>query len=174
MPRDRSVAASAGETGVAVIELVVAMVVTALVGAVLASAYRTHAVRSQVAAGIALAAAAREHVTAAFERTGEPPLDRRGAGLADDPSTGASGVVAAIAIDKGRIDISFGGTADAAIRGGVLSLTPYETAGREVVWICGNKVAGVGLNPLGFATGTVQAVQRAARMPPRYLPSGCR
>jgi type IV pilus assembly protein PilA len=174
MSASRPSAGSDGEAGVAAIELVVAVVVTALMGTVLASAYHTHAVRSQVAAGIALAAAARERVTAAFERTGEPPLDRRGAGLADDPTLGASGVVDAIAIDKGRIDISFGGTADAAIRGGVLSLTPYETAGREVVWICGNKVAGVGLNPLGFASGTVQAVQRAARIAPRYLPSGCR
>jgi Tfp pilus assembly major pilin PilA len=161
-------------TGVTAVELLATVAVTAVVAAVLASAYRTHVVRAQVAAAIAQTAATRARVEEAYAKNGEPPIDRRPAGLAADPSSGTSGVVSAIEVDNGRIDISFGDAADPAIRGGFLSLTPYETAGREVVWVCGNKVAGAGLKPLGFAGGSVQAVQRVAGIEPRYLPTGCR
>jgi Tfp pilus assembly protein PilE len=161
-------------TGVTAVELLATVAVTAVVAAVLASAYHTHAVRAQVAAAIAQTAATRARIEEAYEKNGEPPNDRRRAGLATDPSSDTSGVVSAIEVDNARIDVSFGDAADPAIRGGFLSLTPYETAGREVVWICGNKVAGVGLKPLGFAAGTVQAVQRVAGIEPRYLPTGCR
>jgi Tfp pilus assembly protein PilE len=161
-------------TGVTAVELLATVAVTAVVAAVLASAYHTHVVRAQVAAAIDQAAATKARVEEAYAKNGDPPNDRPRAGLAADPASGTSGVVSAIEVDDGRIDISFGAAADPAIRGGFLSLTPYETAGREVVWVCGNKVAGVGLKPLGFAGGSIQAVQRAAGIEPRYLPTGCR
>jgi len=53
-------------------------------------------------------------------------------------------------------------------------LTPFESANRDLFWVCGNRIAGAGLQPLGFANGARQAVQVLAQIEPRYLPSQCR
>jgi hypothetical protein len=77
-------------------------------------------------------------------------------------------------IVDGRIDVVFGDTADPAIAGRRISLTPYETADLRIVWICGNDVPGPGLNSLGFARGGPQPVQWKSTIDVRYLPSNCR
>lgn len=62
---------------------------------------------------------------------------------------GSSGkYVAAVSQQGGRIDIAYGTTADAAIAGKTLSLTPYKTADDHVVWRCGNRPKPPGLQPL--------------------------
>jgi hypothetical protein len=80
----------------------------------------------------------------------------------------------ALEVHDGRLDLRFGKSADDAITGKVLSLTPFETVDGKVVWICGNEVPGVGLQPLGFADGGPRAEQLATSIEDRYLPSTCR
>jgi hypothetical protein len=82
--------------------------------------------------------------------------------------------VASVAISDGRIDIRYESGADPVIAGHTLSLTPFETASRDVVWVCGNALPGAGLEPLGFAGGAQRAVQTITTIDPRYLPSECR
>jgi hypothetical protein len=98
--------------------------------------------------------------------------DLLGALPTGEPAGGA--YVDNIEIVDGRIDLRFGRAADAAIAGQVLSLTPFETADLEVVWVCGSAVPGVGLQPLGFSGGSRQAVQAPTSIEPRYLPPACR
>ena len=155
-------------------ELMLAIAVTALIAGLGASAYETYMVRGEIAQSIVLADRAQEHVTKSFQRYGEPPADRESAGLSHAKSDDRGPYVDAIDIVDGRIDLHFGNDADAAIAGRTLSLTPFETVGRDVVWICGNRIAGAGLNPLGYASGTRQAVQVVTRIEPRYLPPTCR
>ena len=160
--------------GVTMIELAVALVVTALVGALGFSAYRTHVVRTEIARSVAAADAAEREVERAFERDREPPPDGRSAGLPSVRPQVTSNYVESLEIVDGRIDLRFGVAANPAIAGRTLSLTPFETAAQEIVWVCGNRVPGPGLQPLGFANGSRRAVQVLTNIQPRYLPSNCR
>ncbi len=159
--------------GFTLVELVIVLAATLVIGAVGASAYQTYTVRAEIAAAIALASPAVDNVTATFRRTGTPPIDEHAAGLEPiaDLSTTA---VESIGVANGRIEIRFGAATDAAIAGRTLSLTPFETATLHVVWVCGNQIPGVGLNPLGFAGGAQQAVQVLTTIEARYLPPTCR
>jgi len=160
--------------GVTSIELALALAVTALVGALGFSAYRTHVVRTEIAEGIAAADAAQRDVERAFERDREPPRDGPSAGLPSVPPNVTIDYVEALEIVDGRIDLRFGAPADPTIAGRTLSLTPFETATQEIVWVCGNRIPGAGLQPLGFANGARHAVQVLTNIHPRYLPSNCR
>jgi len=160
--------------GVTSIELALALAVTAVVGALGFSAYRTHVVRTEVTRGVLAADVAQRKVESAFERDREPPPDARYAGLPDARGNVTSDYVESLDIVDGRIDLRFSAAANPAIAGRTLSLTPFETATQEIVWVCGNRIPEPGLQPLGFANGSHRAVQVLTNIPPRYLPSNCR
>jgi prepilin-type N-terminal cleavage/methylation domain-containing protein len=160
--------------GFTLIELLLVLSVTLLVGAMGLSAYRTYTVRAEIAASLGLATGIQDSVATAFRRAGVPPTDRLSAGLPADPGVAPATNVDSIDIANGRIEIRFSSGADAAIAGRTLSLTPFETADQEIVWVCGNKIPNVGLEPLGFAGGAHQAIQVLTTIESRYLPSTCR
>ena len=83
-------------------------------------------------------------------------------------------MIESIDVANGRVGVRFAAGADAALAGRTLFLTPFETASREVVWVCGNRLPGPGLNTLGFAFGGRRPVQLVTAIEPRYLPSTCR
>jgi hypothetical protein len=150
-----------------------ATAVTAVMIAVLASAYRTYSVRAEVVAGIRFADAAKQLVADEFRRTGEIPPDRRWEGPPQGPSDPLN-VVASLAINRGRVDVTYGDTAHDVIAGRFLSLTPYETADLRIVWVCGNRAPEVGLQPLGFAGGSRQPIPIPTTIEDRFLPPSCR
>ena len=161
------------EGGLSTIEVVVALAVTGLMLSLGFSAIDTYFVRGQVAESLALAVPLQHRVTHAFRSSGVPP----GHDLVTGQPMGdldAGNYVDSIEIIDGRIDLRFGRAADAALAGHVLSLTPFEAANLEVVWVCGSAVPGVGLHPLGFSGGSRQAVQAPTSIEPRYLPPECR
>jgi hypothetical protein len=166
-PRKRN----ASERGLATIEVVVALAVTLLMLSLLFSAVDTYLVRKQVAESLTLAQPLQHRVAHIFRSSGEPPGDDGGGWTAE---VRGNTYVDAIDIVDGRIDLRFGRAADAAIAGRVLSLTPFETADLEIVWVCGSAAPGVGLHPLGFSGGSRQAVQAPTSIEPRYLPPACR
>jgi hypothetical protein len=153
---------------------VIVVAATALVGVLAATALRTYLVRAEIVESIAFARYARDEVTRAFRRTGMPPADRADAGLSNDGPDSGGRYVAETRVSNGRIDLVFGAEADGVLEGRTLSLTPFETADKEVVWLCGSKPPGVGLKPLGFAGGGPVAVQAPTAIEPRYLPPDCR
>jgi prepilin-type N-terminal cleavage/methylation domain-containing protein len=160
--------------GFTLIELIAALAVTALLAGVGFSAYRTYAVRDRIAATLVRSEPIQARVADAFRRYGAPPRDAREAGIPDDARRSLGDYVASVAITDGRIDIRYENAADTAIAGQTLSLTPYETVGRDVVWVCGNALPGAGLEPLGFAGGARRAIQTITTIDARYLPSACR
>ncbi|HUO68273.1 MAG TPA: pilin [Gammaproteobacteria bacterium] len=155
-------------------EFALVLAVTALIAGLGASAYKTFVVRAQVSQSLELAARAQRQVAQSYQRDGDPPADREAAGLSAAKNDDRGEYVDSIDIVNGRIDLHFGNAADAAIAGRTLSLTPFESASRDVFWVCGNRVAGVGLRPLGFANGARQSLQVVTPIEPRYLPSTCR
>jgi type IV pilus assembly protein PilA len=161
--------------GVSVIELILVVAATAVVVALGVSGYRTYSVRAQISSTLDGAGAARALVAAAFEQQGSPPLDAAATGIDKTAESLLMGkYLDSVSVDSGRIDLRFGSAADSAIAGETLSLTPYETADQQIVWICGNERPDVGLNPLGFAAGGPQAIHVVTSIEDRYLPSSCR
>ena len=162
------------DEGFTLLEGVIVVAVTALIGAVGVSAMRTYLVRAEIAESLALARYAQDQVARAFRNTGSPPAGRTDAGLPNDGADRKGRYVVETRVTDGRIDLVFGAEANEALQGRTLSLTPFETADRQVVWICGSKLPGVGLKPLGFAGGGRLAVQPPATIEARYLPPACR
>jgi type II secretory pathway pseudopilin PulG len=160
--------------GFTLLELLAIVAATGIIGALGVSAYRTYAVRAEIAGAVAATLDVRDGVEAAFKATGIPPTDRSAAGLVAGHNPAWGRYVEDIDIVNGRVEIRFGPTADEAIAGRTLSITPFETADQRVVWLCGNKLPGVGLEPLGFAGGATEPVQLLTRIEPRYLPPDCR
>lgn len=160
--------------GFSMAELAIVLAVTALLVGLGASAYKTYVVRAQITQSLALAAHAQAQVAESFRRDGEPPADRVSAGLPRDGAADRGAYIDSLEVVDGRIDLRFGGAADPSIAGRTLSLTPFESADRDVLWVCGDRVASTGLHPLGFANGARQAVQVVTQIEPRYLPSACR
>jgi len=162
------------ERGVTIAELAAALAATAIIGAVGVSAYRTHLVRTEVARVVEAAGPLEHRVVTAFHAIGMPPRDAIEAGIPTDAPAKLGSHVEALTVIDGRIEFTFGNGADPAIAGERLSLTPFETVSREVVWVCGNKVPSLGLEPLGFSGGVRQAQQVLTTVDARYLPSVCR
>jgi len=151
-------------------ELGAVLVATSIVAALAYSIHRTHSVRSEVGEGLALANELIPAVTEIFARHGEvlEALEESAPHAHKNPR------IESVTVVDGRIDVLFGRKADAAIAGRRISLTPYETVNRGVIWLCGNKVPGPGLQPLGFAAGGRQTVPVPTTIEARYLSGSCR
>ena len=165
---------SRATAGFTIVELAAVLAVTAIIGALGVSAYRTYAVRAEIVSGIAGTEGIRDRVTAAFKTTGIPPTDRQTVGLGPGHDEAWGDYVDDVEVVRGRVDVRFGRSADDAIAGRTLSLTPFETADQRIVWLCGNKLPGPGLNPLGFAGGAAEPVQTLTLIDVRFLPPSCR
>ncbi len=149
------------------------MIVVAIIGilsSLAISAYQTYTIRAQISEGLNMAAGAKVPITDAYTNDGTAPADRAAAGLTPDPTDTRGNYVSQVAINNGRVDITFGGPlAHAQIVGETVSLTPYETAGNTIVWRCGNAAAPAGGNLLARGANHANAT-----VEPRYLPTVCR
>jgi hypothetical protein len=159
-------------SAISLAELAAIVGATFIVGAVGYSAYRTYRVQREVTEGLVMASALVPAVTELFRRHQEVP-----AAIDVAPwlaGATSSAVVESVTVVDGRIDVLYGARADRAIAGRRISLTPYETVARQVVWLCGNRIPDDGLKPLGFAGGGRQAVRLPTTIEPRYLTKPCR
>ena len=156
--------------GFTLLELMLVLIVSGLMAAVAYSAHVTYSIRAQVGDAIAATSTLRTAIADAYQRQRRAPDDES----SEPPAADAGRFVGARRIVTGRIDLVFGAEAGAAITGRTLSLTPYETADLEIVWICGNRIPGPGLEPLGFSAGGPRAVQAATTIEARFLPPSCR
>jgi type IV pilus assembly protein PilA len=164
--------------GFTLIELMIVVAIIGILAAVAISAYQTYTIRAQVAEGLSLAATAKTQIMDSFLVNGESPVDRTDSGLTADATDTFGNFVTGVEIEDGRIDITFGNSANAIIGNAVLSLTPYEASG-SVIWRCGDQPAprspgGGNLTTMGTAGGGNATTYTQSTVPPRYLPASCR
>lgn len=106
----------------------------AILAAIAVPAYQNYLVRTQVAEGQALADGAKVAVDAYIAKHGTVPVDNAAAGLAA-PASMTGRYVSDVTLARGRIIVTYGGAADAAIAGDHLALEPYGSR-NAVQWRC--------------------------------------
>ena len=155
--------------GFTLIELMIVVAIIAILASLAISAYQTYTVRAQVAEGVNMAASAKSPVIDAFNVDGTAPADRVAAGMTAAATDTSGNYVREVAINAGRIDVTYGGPrAHQDIIGRTVSLTPYQAGPNSVIWRCGSAAAPAGALLNGGATHLAPTVDT------RYLPSSCR
>jgi type IV pilus assembly protein PilA len=118
------------------------MIVVAIIGilaAVALPAYQDYTIRSKVAEGLTLAAAAKLAVTETYTATGALPANNQAAGLPSQFSI-VSKYVTQVRVRNGVIRIRFSNLlgGNPTMNGSNLTLTPNTSNDGSIVWTCTN------------------------------------
>jgi type IV pilus assembly protein PilA len=160
--------------GFTLIELMLVVAIIGILASIAIPAYQTYAVRAQVAEGINMAVLAKAPIADAYFNDGEAPANRLEAGLTANATDSSGKYVQSVDISDGVLVIMYGHEANAAINGLTLTVTPYETLDRSVVWRCGSAPAPAGLSEIGTSGNGLAATYLPPTVPDRYLPATCR
>jgi Tfp pilus assembly major pilin PilA len=159
---------ASGGDGVAAIAIVIlAVAVVGIMAAIAIPAYQDYTIRTQVTEGLVIAAPYKAAVASAAV-AGTEWDSMTLAGLNLSPPSDAK-YVADVDIVSGAIGITYGKSANTAIRDKALALVPYRPAGStEVRWICGRAPVPAG------ASAAVTGGASYTTIPDKYLPMACR
>ncbi len=158
--------------GFTLIELMILIAIIGILASLAVSAYQTYTVRAQVAEALDFAASAKVPIVDAFNLSGIPPADRAAAGMTPLATDTQGNYVSQVAVSNGRLDMTFGNNVHQDIFGDTLSVTPYQSAGGNIVWRCGAAPIPAGTSEL--SGGGVTAAHLAPTVELRYLPGSCR
>ncbi|HKK14981.1 MAG TPA: pilin [Gammaproteobacteria bacterium] len=140
------------QQGFTLIELMIVVAIIGILAAIAIPAYQDYTIRSQVSEGLSLADGAKTAVAEFYNNRGTWPPANSSAGLATSSSI-TGNYVTDVDASGGKIVVTYGNTANTAINGKTLQLSP-NTNGGSVQWTC--------------SQGSSSPVD------PKYLPSSCR
>jgi Tfp pilus assembly major pilin PilA len=147
--------------------ILIPVVVVAIVGilaAIAIPAYQAYTIRAQITEGFLLTEQLKTAVVMSYQSNGVWPSSIEELRVSQ-PMSGR--YVAALAVDKGTISVTYGNQANPLIANHVLSFRPSLGDHGVVQWTCGYSLP-------NSSEGSVNSSPNLTDIQSQYLPSGCR
>jgi len=143
------------QQGFTLIELMIVVAIIGILAAIAIPAYQDYTIRAQVSEGLNLSAGAKAAVSEYFMDRGVLPANNTEAGIATQATQIQGNYVSQLNVANGVITVTYSSaapqSANAAINGATLTLTPNTVNPGAVDWDCSS-----------------------ASLAPKHLPSACR
>ena len=153
--------------GFTLMEMMVVVAIICILALIAAPSYLDQIVRKQIVDAVPLADIAKTPIAAAWATAQSFPQDNAGAGLPPADKI-VNNFISSLSVQDGAIHIAFGNSANALIKGKILSIRAAVVVDAPIVpvaWVCGNAAGPGKMTIKGENKTNISAA---------YLPLNCR